>query len=355
MFNPTYSQQLQTSIEHAINDLIVQSKANTHSILERQAKIQGFKQDITTLEASSQVTDSEDSAETLEQARSNAVQQDCHTLATSIDTIGAHLSQKNTQQAVDLIEPFLKHGQLLKARVHYVYELEQLLNDFEQEKQVRSRLQKIASALDLSVDTLTQSTLATATPTEIISVTNSTSPEPEEAKIEVSTPTQTTEAAPIEPATLTDENAKASHDAESVATEQEPPMVPPLPERQQALINEALPPETEAHSVDLNHNSMLELEKLLSLEPPKSFDSPKPDFNKLSTTTMGSSAKHLDFMLQDTPDTFELDEDSLSGKALEDDLDSLLLEAELLEKQATFKKSLQNAETPVLNNKFSFK
>ncbi|MBK8453521.1 MAG: hypothetical protein WAQ53_14790 [Thiofilum sp.] len=359
MFNPTYSQQLQASIEQAINDLMAQSRANTHSILERQTRIQQFKQDINSLvaPASEGEVEAADSPATLEQARATAVQQDCQTLVTSIDTISDHISQKNTKAALDLIQPLLTRGQLLNARVHYVYELELLLNDFEQEKQVRSRLQKIAAALDLPVSALTPATPVTETPVAESQVTETSVAEASATADSVETDTGTTApnvASATAPATLEEsENVSTDLVVDDTTSEDAPEAA------YVATMDETVeePTVAEVEAQPLSESTLPELEALLKIEPKTPInDTPieKLDFNKFGTTDISSQAKHLDFMLN-PPSSFDLDEEVLSGKSLQDDLDTLLMEAELLEKQANLKKALSEPETSLFSTKYPFK
>lgn len=324
MFNANYSNKLQSSIEQAIGDLLEKSKSNTQHILERQSKIKEFKQEIKTLEADSKIIEANDSSDSLEQARSTAIQQDCQTLATSIDTITDRLSKKNTKEAIDLIEPFINNGKLLKARVHYVHELEQLLQDFEQEKQVRSTLQKVASALDLKVDSHHDDQDGVSTSVSKINEQKETSSLETKSLVEsnISEPTvsikeadpisTTTEVLSAEKTPLMDSLAETTKQAEPISDA----------EKLLASISDLDAKEAADLAHDLDHNFSPEMEKM--------------DFNNLTSTPITTQAKHLDFMLQDNPDSFVLDADALSGKALQDDLDALLLEADLLEKDVDF-------------------
>ncbi|WP_020559852.1 hypothetical protein [Thiofilum flexile] len=428
MFNPNHSQQLQTSIMQAINDLIVQSKTNTQSILEHQTHIQTFKQTLKALQDSSNVADAEDSPATLEQSRSHAIQEDCQTLTVSIDQISSNLSKKNTKQALDLIDPFIKNSQLLKTRVEYIHELEQLLSDFEQEKQVRSRLQKVAAALDLSIDMPAQTTVANNLPNTFSSHTTLEAAQKPVPETEVSTATATEPAQKTEDSTTTyselAEKAETSAitspesvEKTEVSTTKPEPAKETVSETelsQPAIISSTTaavtetPPSYARHSflssetsqkmdntadkaektieadqsvsvqihmdaptpaqdknwdkaegldLDLSHNSVLELEKLLNPEPKTLNSTDKLDFNKIDVTAIGSSSKHKDILQEaaDPLDSFELDEDTLSGKTLQDDLDSLLLEAEMLEKQANLKRSSSTAGAYPLSTSFLYK
>lgn len=328
MFNPTHAQQLQASIEQAIHDLIVQSKTNVDTILERQTKIQQLKQTLHTLDPAKaeETAEDSDSKTIIEQARSNAIHQDCQTLVTAIDNISEQISQKHTKNALDLIEPFLNQGQLLKTRVQYVNELELLVADFEQEKQVRSRLQKIAAALDLPVTSLAPSEVP-ATPTAVLPPplpTLETASAPELTTSTLNTEPQVTSAEP-------QESKESDMDTEAVAKELSEPTI-----------------------TSLSESTLPELEALLKVESASLATEDKLDFNKLSTSDISSQAKHLDFMLA-TPHSFDLDEEVLTGKSLQDDLDTLLMEAELLEKQANPKKTLSNPETSLFSIKYPFK
>ncbi|MEN9434549.1 MAG: hypothetical protein RLZZ422_2138 [Pseudomonadota bacterium] len=315
MFNPNYSKNLQSSIEQAIGDLLQQSKTNTQLILERQAKINDFKSEIQTL-ADTTPSD-QDNHESLEQARSSAIEHDCQTLATSIDSISEHISQKNTKNALDLIEPFIKNGKLLKARVSYIHELEELLQDFEQEKQVRIRLQKVASALELAMDNLPTST----TDTEVLEK------NPENI-INESTPKIET----VELVNKIEQVTKPSTFADKALTET-------IDESEEKLLatisNKDLKMTLPENSLKSDINDLPQDQTI--------------DFNKINSSPIATQSKHLDFMLQDDANAFVLDADALSGKALQDDLDALLLEANLLETEVDFSDLAKSTKTQPLS------
>ena len=90
-------------------------------------------------------------SENLTRSRTTVSEDDCNFLKASIDKIGKYVKDNQTDQALALSEQLEQNVTLLRKRLQYIAELEQLLKEYEQEKQIRSKLKAVAEALGLSV------------------------------------------------------------------------------------------------------------------------------------------------------------------------------------------------------------
>lgn len=88
--------------------------------------------------------------ENLTRSRTSVSEDDCNFLKTSIDTISKHVQDNQTDQALVLSDKLAQNVTLLRKRLQYIAELEQLLKDYEQEKQIQAKLKAVAEALGLS-------------------------------------------------------------------------------------------------------------------------------------------------------------------------------------------------------------
>lgn len=147
------------AIQRAIEQLIDDSKTNT-------AKIEKIKAASTTLRAEIQIFSLELSRDThlvttddnkdLEASRKTASEDDCQFLRSSMDEISQCVKENRTTEALNLIEPLTLTVGLLRKRLQYIAELEQLLREYEQEKQIRAKLKAVAEVLGLPLSSVEQ-------------------------------------------------------------------------------------------------------------------------------------------------------------------------------------------------------
>lgn len=89
--------------------------------------------------------------ENLTRSRAAVSEGDGHFLKTSIDAISKHVKDNQTDTALALSDKLEQNVTLLRKRLQYIAALEQLLKDYEQEKQLRAQLKAVAKALGLSL------------------------------------------------------------------------------------------------------------------------------------------------------------------------------------------------------------
>lgn len=144
----TNTQAIQTAIEQLINN----SLANRAKIEKSKASSASLRNDIQItsleLERDTLILPSSEK-ESLSLSRKVASEDDCNLLKASIETISKHIKDNQTSEALALAGKLEQNASLLRKRLQYIAELEQLLHEYEQEKQIRAKLKTVAEALGL--------------------------------------------------------------------------------------------------------------------------------------------------------------------------------------------------------------
>lgn len=140
------------AIQTAIEQLVKNSLANRAKIEKGKASSASLRDEIqvTSLELerdalSLNVIDKRN----LSLVRKVASEDDCIFLKSSMDIISKQIKDNQTTQALALMEPLAQNVSLLRKRLQYIAELEQLLVEYEQEKLLRTKLKAVAEALGL--------------------------------------------------------------------------------------------------------------------------------------------------------------------------------------------------------------
>lgn len=142
------------TIQAAIEQLVVRSKNNreniengkvTSSHLRDEIQIASIELERDAFSLNSQSSEKEHIA-LIQQAVS---EDDCSFLKASIDTISKHVKEHQTDEALTLTGKLEKNVTLLRKRLQYIAALEQLVNEYEQEKQIRAKLKAISEVLGL--------------------------------------------------------------------------------------------------------------------------------------------------------------------------------------------------------------
>ncbi|TXH68676.1 MAG: hypothetical protein E6Q83_13240 [Thiothrix sp.] len=142
------------TIQLAIEQLIKDSLANKENIEKGKAASSSLRNEIqiTSLELGRDTFSLHaGDQENLTRSRTTVSEDDCSLLKDSIDTISTHVKNNQTEQALAISETLGKNVTLLRKRLQYIAELEQLLKEYEQEKRVRLKLKAVAEALGLSI------------------------------------------------------------------------------------------------------------------------------------------------------------------------------------------------------------
>lgn len=140
------------AIQIAIEQLINNSLANRAKIEKSKASSVSLRNEIQIisleLERDSPIFPSREK-ESLSLSRKVASEDDCNLLRASIDTISKHIKDNQTSEALALTDRLKQNATLLRKRLQYIAELEQLLHEYEQEKQIRAKLKTVAEVLGL--------------------------------------------------------------------------------------------------------------------------------------------------------------------------------------------------------------
>lgn len=148
------------AIQQAIEQLVAASKANTARIDSSKAASAKLQEEIKifSLELKRDTPHlTLIDKKSLTVSRRLAGEDDCNLLKASMESISKHIKDNQTTEALALMEPLTLNVSLLRKRLQYIVELEQLLHEYEQEKTIRAKLKAVADVLGLplysSVDT----------------------------------------------------------------------------------------------------------------------------------------------------------------------------------------------------------
>jgi ribosomal protein S15P/S13E len=154
------------TIQLAIEQLVARSKNNRENIehgkttsnhLRDEIQIASIELERDAFSLNSQSSEKEHIA----LIRQTVSEDDCSFLKASIDTISKHVKEHQTDEALALTGKLEKNVTLLRKRLQYIAALEQLVNEYEQEKQIRAKLKAIAEVLDIDAGSEEQQTKLT--------------------------------------------------------------------------------------------------------------------------------------------------------------------------------------------------
>lgn len=155
--NISVNVDLHARVNDAFHALMETSQHNQQSIIERRARIADIRNYLrVTLEELKQQQLEVHAIDALEieNVRERVTKYDCQSLKAHIDNISNFIASGQTEKAIDLLEPMALNTSLLRLRLQYIKELEGLLQDYENEKQFRTKINMIAQYLGVASDTL---------------------------------------------------------------------------------------------------------------------------------------------------------------------------------------------------------
>ncbi len=140
------------TIQLAIEQLFKDSAANKGNIEKGKNTSKSLRNEIQTLSIELERNTFSLHAseyENLTRSKTSVSKDDCNFLNTSIDKISKHVEDSQTDQALALSEKLVQNVTLLRKRLQYIAELEQLLKEYEQEKSIQAKLKAVAEILGL--------------------------------------------------------------------------------------------------------------------------------------------------------------------------------------------------------------
>ena len=143
------------TIQVAFNTLIENLYKNRETIQYTKEAIKQLRNKIQILSLELQRESFSDNKlseqKTLENARKVASHNDCNILTESINKISTELSNDKTAEALNLMEPFINNVMLLRLRLQYIAALEDILKEYENEKNLRQKIKAIAMILGINI------------------------------------------------------------------------------------------------------------------------------------------------------------------------------------------------------------
>lgn len=154
---------LNARIQKEISQLVELSQANSTQIAQQQESIKKLKHELKSInnsityskENSNSISDTDNTIKSYQRESQSNQQQiintDCKDISATVNNIKDYIHNDNIETAIKEAGKFVKQSQHLERRVHYIYQLQQLIKLYEKEKLVQGKLSAIAEVLGLKL------------------------------------------------------------------------------------------------------------------------------------------------------------------------------------------------------------